>query len=506
MRSADPEFADAWFLESVAAEAGKNLRAALKLVGKAIELNPKSAEYWVQKSRYHAQANQVGDAMDAARRALALGVDAPGQLDTLGVVLTRAGDYEAAAQALRRAVKGQPENPQMQFNLASAEQFLGNDAVARQHFEAVISLEPRHARSYWALSELEKTDVSGRHEAAMLKLAASPGLDPRDGLYLAHALARIDERRGDYEQAITRLVDAKAQRRANFDYSFANDQRLFEAVTAAFPSEREVAPVASEDTAGEGPAPLFIVGMPRSGTTLLERIVSSHSAVDTLGELQVLPAVLHVLSKAGGNQVFSADVVEALGSNSPPLAASYASALAPRMALLNSSPTFVVDKLPLNFFFLGYIAKLIPRARILLLRRNPMDVGLSNFRQLFALEFSYYNYNYDLSDTGRYVAGFEKLITHWERVLGPRLHSVRYESLVADPEPVIRGALDYLALPWEDACLEFHRGGGAVATPSAAQVRQPLYGSAVGRWQRYGASLQPLQDALVSAGVDTDQA
>ena len=506
MREAVPDYADAWFLESVAAEAGRNPGAALQLVERAIALDPVNVEYRVQQARYHAQVNQVGEALAAAQRALALGVEQPAHLDTLGVVLTRAGDYEAAAEVLRRAVAGRPDNPQMHFNLAAAEQFLGNDAEARRHFERVIELEPRHARSYWALSELEKTAVSDRHEAAMRHLASAPGLDPRDSLYLAHALARIDESRGNYAAAIAQLTAAKARRRATFNYRFEDDQRLFAVLHREFATAADVAAAADAQAGGDGPAPLFIVGMPRSGTTLLERIVAAHPEVETLGELQALPSALHALSGVGGTRVFSAQVVEALSRQSPALAAAYARALAPRLGKLPAAPTYVVDKMPLNFFFLGFVFRLMPRARVLLLRRHPMDTGLSNFRQLFALEFSYYNYSYDLADTGRYVAAFEHLMSHWESLLGERLHSVRYETLVAEPETVVRGVLDYLQLPWDAACLEFHARGGAVATPSAAQVRQPLYRSAVGRWRRYGDALKPLQEALVAAGVDVDQA
>lgn len=506
MRSSDESFADAWFLESVAAEAGRNLGAALKLVDRAISLDGKNAEYWVQKARYHAQVSQERESLNATQQALSLGASAPAQLDTLGVVLTRAGDHEGAAKVLRKAAAGKGGHPQIHFNLAAAEQFLGNDEAARQHFEQVIALQPGHARSYWALAELGKNAVSDRHEAAMRALAEKPALSDSDALYLAHALARIEESRGDYDTAVERLAAAKARRRARFDYRFESDRRLFDAMRKHFSTRDQVAPQSDAGGASEDPAPLFIVGLPRSGTTLVERIVTAHSGVETLGELQALPMVLKSLSGAPGREVLSAAVVEALDGKSPPLAEAYASALAPRREKLASQPHYLIDKMPLNFFYLGYIARLMPRARILLLRRQPMDAGLSNFRQLFALEYSYYNYSYDLADIGRYVAAFESLMDHWQALLGERVHSVHYEDLVDDPEPVVRGVLDYLDLPWDEACLDFHHRGGAVATPSASQVRQPLYRDAVGRWRRYGDALKPLQDTLLAAGVDVAQA
>jgi tetratricopeptide (TPR) repeat protein len=510
MRRADPAVADAWFLESVAAEAGRDMRAALTLVTEAVVLAPDNAEYWTQKARYHAQVNQVGHAMAAAQRALALGVSSPSQLDTLGVVLTRAGDYEAAARALRLAIAGRPDNPQYQFNLAAAEQFLGNDAVATAHYERVIAMHPAHARSYWALSEIEKNAVSARHEGAMRTLGASAKLDDRDALYLAHALARIDESRGDFAAAIQRLTDAKGRRRARFKYDFADDRGLFRSIRSVFETPDDVLCRAEGEGGTDDAAPLFIVGMPRSGTTLIERIVSAHSSVATLGELQELPLALKALSGVAGSQVLSADVVQALSTGAPPLASAYSEALRPRLGMLNAAqngtPAYIIDKMPLNFLYLGFIFRLMPRARVILMRRDPMDVGLSNFRQLFAMDYSYYNYSYDLGDTGRYLAEFEHLCSHWQALLGDRLHCLHYEELVADPEPAVRGLLSYLELPWEQGCLDFHRSGAPVATPSASQVRQPLYSNAVGRWRRYGDALKPLQDALVAEGVPVTQA
>lgn len=510
MRRADPAVADAWFLESVAAEAGRDMRTALALVSEAVALAPDNAEYWTQKARYHAQVNQVGHAMAAAQRALALGVSSPPQLDTLGVVLTRAGDYETAARALRQAVSGRPDNLQYQFNLAAAEQFLGNDTAATAHYERVIAMHPAHARSYWALSEIQKNAVSTRHENAMRTLGASVKLDDRDALYLAHALARIDESRGDFAAAIQRLTDAKARRRAHFNYDFADDRGLFQSIRSVFRTPDDVLCRAQGEGGTDDAAPLFIVGMPRSGTTLIERIVSAHSSVVTLGELQELPLVLKALSGVAGPQVLSAAVVQALSTDSPPLASAYMDALRPRLGMLNAAqndtPTYIIDKMPLNVLNLGFIFRLMPRARVILMRRDPMDVGLSNFRQLFALDYSYYNYSYDLGDIGRYVAEFEHLCSHWQTLLGDRLHCVHYEGLVADPEPAVRALLSHLDLPWEQGCLDFHNSGAPVATPSASQVRQPLYSSAVGRWRRYGDALKPLQDALVEEGVPVNQA
>jgi hypothetical protein len=160
-----------------------------------------------------------------------------------------------------------------------------------------------------------------------------------------------------------------------------------------------------------------------------------------------------------------------------------------------------VDKMPLNFFYLGHIARALPAASIVVLRRHPLDTGLSNFRQLFATGFSYYDYARDLRDIGRYFVQFDRLIAHWRATLPGRVHEVPYEALVADQRAETARLLAHCRLPWEEACLHFERNQHAVATASAVQVRQPLYASSVGRWRRFERHLQPLIDELLAAGV-----
>jgi hypothetical protein len=157
--------------------------------------------------------------------------------------------------------------------------------------------------------------------------------------------------------------------------------------------------------------------------------------------------------------------------------------------------------MPLNFFYLGHIARALPAATLVVLRRHPLDTGLSNFRQLFATGFSYYEYARDLRDIGRYYGQFERLIAHWQATLPGRVHEVWYEALVAEQRAETGRLLAHCRLPWEEACFHFERNASAVATASAVQVRQPLYASSVGRWRRYQRHLQPLIDELQAAGV-----
>jgi hypothetical protein len=238
--------------------------------------------------------------------------------------------------------------------------------------------------------------------------------------------------------------------------------------------------------------------MPRTGTTLVERILSSHSQVATAGESQNFGVLLKRACGTTSSQVLDAATLEkSLGVDLQALGRDYLERTRPA----DQPQLRFVDKMPLNFFYLGHIARALPAASIVVLRRHPLDTGLSNFRQLFATGFSYYDYARDLRDIGRYYAQFDRLIAHWQATLPGRVHEVRYEALVADQLAETERLLAHCRLPWEETCLRFERNERAVATASAVQVRQPLYASSVGRWRRYQRHLQPLIDELRTAGV-----
>ena len=499
MRSENPLYADAWFLESVAAEVGGNLPAALKLVDRALEIDRANPEYLTQKARYHSSANQDAEAGNAADMAVSVGVRSSQSMNTLGVVYTRLGRHENALNLLIQAADLKPADPEVIFNLAASMQFMGRHDDARKNYERVTQLQPDNARGYWALSELEKVDVSDRHERSMRALAQRPGLSDRDELYLAHALFRIDESRGEYSAALTRLRAAKNRRRKSLRYEFDQDAALFNAVIESFmtvqPTKDEHAPRVPLRT------PLFVVGLPRTGTTLVEQILTAHSKVASLGELQDLPTAVKRLSGDTGSKVISPKIIESTVRGAIPLERVYLDSIAPRLKNVPPEASYFIDKTPLNLFMLGYVMRFMPRAKVILLRRDPMDAVLSNYRQLFSADYSYYNYSYDLEDTASYVAAFETLVEHWKAVLGDRMLAIDYEQLVGEPESLSRAMIDYLGLDWEPSCLRFFENKRAVATPSASQVRTPVYSSAVGRWRKYGSILEPAKRKLAELGI-----
>jgi len=487
-------FDDAWFLKALSHAGRMDIRAATASIIEALKLSPNKPEYLAQFAKFCVLLNQDRRALLAADHAMQQKPVEALTLDTLGVVYSKLAEYTKAQTALSSAVDKNPENAQFQFNLASAEQFLGNQEQATFHYRKAIDLEPNFARAYWALSELTKNNSESDLIEPLTNLLSKPGLSDDDELYLSHALSREKEKLGDFDTAFELLERGKFRYRSKLNYSWVVDERLFEAISKAFPLDvkPEVDPQLGSDA-------IFILGMPRSGTTLVDRIVSSHSRVESLGELQNFAIAVKRESGVEGALVLDPNVTAKTSTmNVANIGKHYL------QSIHNRDKTFerFIDKTPLNFLQLGYIAESLPGAKIVLLRRNPMDTCLSNFRQLFAVSFSYYNYHYDLVDTGHYFRMFDSLVKKWLDLYRDRIHIVDYESLTKDPEQSIHAMLQFCELDMEQTCLDFHKNKSAVATASAMQVREPIYRGSVARWKKYESSLEPLKAIFAEAKIE----
>lgn len=489
-----PDHGGVHFVAGVAALQLQQLPGALRHLQRAVRLSPTRPDYAAQYARALAAARLLREATLAAEQAMALGAADPLTLDTLGVVFTQANAHRQAVEAFRRAAALMPGTPSYRFNLATSLTFIGEIAAAEQEYEACLRLDPQYWKAHLALSQLRRQSAGDNHIDRLRGLLDAWNADGQARLYLNLALAKELEDLGEYPAAFTHLVAGKSAGGTGRDYATARDEALFSAI------EQAAAPGPVTDVPGPPAEPIFIIGMPRSGTTLVDRILSSHPDVHSAGELQNFGVLLKRASGSRTPALIDVDTVaRAGGIDWSALGEAYIASTRPGTG---HTPRFT-DKLPHNFLYAGFIARALPGARIVCLRRNPMDTCLSNFRQLFALSSPYYDYSFDLLDTGRYYVLFDRLMSYWKATMPGRILELEYEELLDDQEGRTRELLEFCGLPWNEACLRFERNEAPVATASAVQVRAPLNRGSLHRWKRYEHELEGLRGLLERHGIAT---
>lgn len=490
----DADNAQAYYLLGILTADHNNHAKAVEVFDRAISNAPDHAAAHAQKARSLIALNQREAALAAIKAAETLAPQDAYTLDTIGVVYSRSGLHEAALPFYERATAAAQGNAAYHYNHASTLQFLGKMDAARTAFRKAIAINLDDARSYAGIVQITKQTETDNEISALERLL-NASQDADTALIVGHTLAKAYEDMSDASQAFLWLTKAKAAKAKVVAHDPATDSALFNAASAL--------PAPNLGHGEKGPSPIFITGMPRTGTTLVDRILSSHSAVTSAGELTDFSLVLKRAAGTQGPFVLDPETLKAGRSVNPQqIGQAYMTRVE---ATLGLSKQRFTDKMPFNIFFAPHILQALPNARIITLKRHPADTVLSNFRQLFATSFTYYNYAYSLLDTAKYVIGFYKVLDHYQSILPVhRFKVVAYENVVADIDTQTRQMLDFCGLPFEQACVNFHQNKAPVATASSAQVRQPLYTTAKGRWKRYQADLKPALDLLIAAGLMTE--
>lgn len=365
---------------------------------------------------------------------------------------------------------------------------LGRLDEAENLYSEIIDLAPHDADSWYVRATLRRaTAARNRIPETLVRLnLEAPGSYARIPLH--YALAKEFEDVGEFAAAFDHLSTGAALRRRRLSYDVSSDIQAMAEIAAVFSEEwRERTSQAANDA-----APIFVVGLPRSGTTLVDRILSSHSMVASLGEVSDLA---HAVTEAGGSRPSRREMIRAVGDSSMQrLGERYARAIAG----YGLAAPHLLDKTPANFLYAGLILKALPGARIVHLRRHPVASGHAMLKTLFRMG---YPFSYDQTDLGRYIAAYQGLMTHWHEVFPGQILDVEYETLVDQPTEQIRRLLAFCNLPWEDACLKFHENASPTATASAAQVREPIHTRSSDLWRYYENGLYPLINTLKKEGV-----
>lgn len=467
---------------------------AADLMRRALTIEARSDKLYVHHATILLDQKKIDAASAAAGRALSLNPNNHDAVNVMGRIAFERGDLDESLTHYRRALALKPDLADAHNNMGNVLKELGKLDEAQAAYLQALQLDPNVAGVYVNLADSKKFAPGDAHLAAMEALAAKPeGLSKTDRMQLDFGLGKAYADLRDHDRSFHHLLAGNAAKRAAIAYDEKATMALFDRIEAIFTRD-----VIGQMSGGGDPSPLpiFVIGMPRSGTTLVEQIIASHPAVYGAGELQTLNDVILTVRGPDGNTLLYPEFVPALDGPALRQIGTRYLTLVRELAAKHGvrDAQRITDKMPSNYYFAGLIHLALPTARIIHTIRDPVDTCISCFSKLFSAE---QNHTYDLGELGRYYKRYERLMAHWRSALpAGRILDVRYEDVVADVEQQARRIIAYCGLPWTDRCLSFHETERPVRTASATQVRQPIYKSAVGRWRVYEQHLGPLLGAL----------
>ena len=497
-----PEYGAGWYAASRIALMLGNVSDALAHIDRALPMDPCNPHGLIQRAHCLLALGRRHDACESAAAAQRNATADPVLLDTIGGFFNLAGDQQRAMVAYDQAVALAPNNPHFLFNRAAVSVFVGQLTAAEHDYDRVIALRPADCEAYKNRADLRTQTAEKNHVAELESLVGKPVADWRAEVQLRFALAKEFEDLGEYEKSFRNLQLGATKRREHLRYDVATDVATVDWIIDAFPTGPRVGSVSAGAGAGEE-APIFIVGLPRSGTTLVDRILGSHSAIRSAGELNhfALCIVDAVRGRTGEAPLPRRELVaRSADVDFAALGRDYlARALSVGPGATGTVAMRFTDKMPLNYLYCGLIRRALPNARIVHLTRHPLAHCYAMYKTLFKAG---YPFSYDLSEIGRYYIAYRRLMDHWDRTMPATIHPINYERLVSDQLAETRKLLEFCGLPWEDACVDYHRNPAATTTASAAQVRREIYDTSVAQWRHYEVKLGALRDQLAAAGID----
>ena len=415
----------------------------------------------------------------------------------LRTIRSYTNDQRRALAAYDRAVALAPRVSHFLYNRASVRRFLGDLEGAEADYDRVIALKPLDYEAHLNRSELRVQTAARNHVRELRALAAANFSNWLGEVQVRFALAKEYEDLCRYPQSFEQLQTGASIRRDHLKYEVAADVATVDWIMQAFPA----GPSESSKTSNPG-GPIFIVGLPRSGTTLVERILSSHSALSSAGELDCLAiAVVDAVRQQSGQTNLPRQTLVSL-STKIDFSALGDDYLRRVRETFDGDGRFI-DKMPLNYMYCGLIRRALPDAKIIHVTRHPMAVCYAMYKTLFKQG---YPFSYDLEEIAQYYVAYRRLMQHWHDTMPGTIQEIRYEELVADHRTVSRELLAFCGLQWEEACAAFHENSAATTTASASQVRRPLYESSVSQWRHYEAQLAGLAMRLRAAGINLESA
>jgi tetratricopeptide (TPR) repeat protein len=461
---------------------------AESLLQRAVEIAPDFLLALLDLGRLRKEQDRYEEALECFDRVIALEPSQPQAHFLRAATLARASFTRESIDAYRSCLAVRPGHVGALLGLGHVLKAMGDYDAAVASYLACMREAPDFGETYWSLANLKTYRFDDATVAEMETRAAASGANDQSVVNFHFALGKAYEDRGDYERAWDHYRRGNVSQRAQVKYDPVQTAVMNDRILGVF----DAALVEKLRGAGDpDPSPIFILGLPRSGSTLLEQILATHTDVEGTSELPYVGRLATSLNLNRPDGVNYPEAMRELGpSNLSAMGRDY---LARARMHRRSGASRFIDKMPNNFPNAGLIALVLPNAKIIDARRHPLDACLSNYRQLFAKG---QNFTYDLTEIGEYYLEYQRMMDHWHDVLPDRVLTVQYEDVVADFEPQVRRLLAFCGLPWQDACLRFYESERPVRTPSAEQVRQPIYDRSVGHWKNYAHHLGELLDVI----------
>lgn len=485
----EPELVPGHFLVGLVALEAKDRITAFRAFGSVTKLDPGHAAGWAQLARLFMAEGQVNRADAALAEAIRIDSQDPVVQDLIGTVYSMMGEHGLARDWYRRAVDKRPDHIPFLLNLANNLVYHGETDAAVDLHRHIIELQPDSPQAHWSLAGTKKA-ADESHIEQLRGLLAAREHHPRMQAFYYYAIGKEYEDLELWEAAFEAFAEGASARRQTVEYDENAEIRMFEYLERSYTTEWLDRNAGGHETE----APVFVLGQPRTGTTLIERIICAHTDVRSAGELQQFGLAIRRVSDFRDPKRFSAEFFDAaVDADAARVGRMY---MDTTRRVRGVEPHFV-DKLPQNYLLIPMILKALPGAKIVHLTRDAADACFASFKQLFA---DAYLHSYDLEEMARHHCRYRRLMERWRERFPGRFVDISYEDTVSNLEANARTLIDHLGLPWQDACLRFHEQEQAVSTASAVQVREPAHTRSVGRWRRYETQLEPMLKILRDHG------
>jgi len=481
--------AEGFFIGGVVAKNSGRLSAAMEQFESALEKDEARHDAAIELAELYTSESRFNESLALLNNYEAKLTNSSYYLLLAAKVFTWLGLHERAWQALNQANKVQPETDSILARLAECAVLLGRIDVAEPIYKRLIKKYPHFQKHHYDYSKLKRAE-NDEHVQQMKQMLQQNGQPPQNNIYLYYALGKELEDLEQWHEAFSYYEQAGNAILSNANYSVDKDIQTFNDVIGL--CSREWLENGKNTACNEHATPVFIVGLPRTGTTLIERVLASHHEVESADETFFFPTAINLEAGIKRFSEIDAEMISrAASSDLQSVASRYLEMVGFRL----SGKSHFIDKYPLNFLLLGFIAKAFPKAKLIYLHRQPLDACFAMFKQ------SYFKFSYSLDDLAKYYAAHDQLRKHWFDVLGDRLIEVSYETFVASPETSTRQLLNELGLEFDPACLEFYNNPTASATASTLQVREKVHTRSVGKWQHFSNELAPLVSFLEQKGI-----